>query len=89
MEKYKNEAERQAAFLKASVKIREFLKEHISYAELLERHARAQIAVADMMTMLDEKRRQEVSIDDLYEFFYFTLETVKLLEPFADEKLYI
>lgn len=87
MKKYKNDHEREIAFLNAQSKIREFLQFHASYTQLMVYAAKAQAQVFNIIRLCDVDKIDQLDVDDISDFFYFAIRAFNLLEPYEEEKL--
>ena len=82
MKKY-NEQERAKAITQQVRKIREFLNHTCSYAELMMLNAKAEAQVLDILRMVPPDKADQCNIDHIAEYFYFAIQAIGLLEPFA------
>ena len=88
MKKYRNDHEREIAWMKAQAEIKNFLEHHASYTELMEYAAKAQAQIFNLLHHCDVDERHQCDVNDISEFFYFTILAFSLLEPFEEEKLH-
>ena len=86
MKKYQNEAQRAAAMAKAQEEISLFLKHEYSYTELMKQAAKAQVQIAEIISLVNQEDKDQVGIEDIREFFYFAIKAFELLEPFNEDE---
>ena len=84
MKKYRNDEQRATALQYAQESIIRFLKHEYSYTELMKQAAKAQLQIAEIISIVDHDEIDKVVIEDIREFFFFAIRVFELLEPFTE-----
>ena len=79
MKKYRNDEQRATALQYAQESIIRFLKHEYSYTELMKQAAKAQLQIAEIITLVDQDEMDK-------EFFFFAIRVFELLEPFTEDE---
>ena len=86
MKKYRNDEQKAIALQYAQESITRFLKHEYSYTELMKQAAKAQLQIAEIITLVDQNDMDKVVIEDIREFFFFAIRAFELLEPFNEDE---
>ena len=86
MKKYKSETEKAVLLAQAQCAIQEFLKHSYSYADLMTMTAKAQAQVFNILNMVGPDEREQCTVENVAEFFYFAIQAFELLKPFSEDE---
>lgn len=88
MKRYANDAQRAVAIAKAETEITQFMKTQCSYTELMLMAAKSQAQVFNIINLISPDAREQLHVEELAEYFYYSIAAIELLEPFNEDQLY-